>query len=200
MKTLTLIVSLLFLLISPAHAADVYKWVDKNGVVNFTDDYNKIPSAYRDRVEVEIREEIKTPGTPGSPTPGITGTPIPRAPGPPRGASSPQPPPQKGEEITTDINGHGEAWWRERVKPWRERLKEATEKYEVANKIFLEKSQELSRRQQGTRTEFRGKLKELDKLDEERKRHRAEVAEAEEMLKKFSREAEEAKADPDWLE
>ncbi len=32
-----------------------------------------------------------------------------------------------------------------------------------------------------------------------RMRYEAQVAEAEEMLKKISKEAEEAKADPEWL-
>lgn len=190
MRSLALIVSLFVVLSSPAYAADVYKWVDKDGVVNFTDDFNKIPPAYRDRVQVEITEDAQTPGTPAAP-----GAPV-----PPRGPVSRQPPPQKGEEITTDIHGHDEAWWRDRVKPWKERLKEATEKYEAANKRYLEKAGEINRKQQGTRTEFRWKLRELDKLDEERKKYEAEVAEAKEMLKKFSKEAEEAKADPDWLE
>jgi DNA repair exonuclease SbcCD ATPase subunit len=37
----------------PANAATVYKWVDKEGVVSFTDNYNDIPSSYRNRVEVK---------------------------------------------------------------------------------------------------------------------------------------------------
>ncbi len=194
MKRIFFVCFLLSVLISPVYAAEVYKWVDKDGVVNFSDDFNKVPPAYRDRVKVETRDEAQQPGAPapGTPTPGAQ-TPT----GPP---ASRQPPPQKGEEITTDINGHGEAWWRERVKPWRERLKQATERFEVANKRYLEKAEELSGKQQGTRTEFRWKLRELDSLDEERKKYQAEVAEADGMLKKLSKEAEEAKADPDWLE
>jgi len=31
-------------------AAELYKWVDDKGVVNFTDDYNKVPPAYRNRL------------------------------------------------------------------------------------------------------------------------------------------------------
>ncbi len=32
-------------------SAEIYKWVDKEGVVNFTDDESRVPSAYRDKVE-----------------------------------------------------------------------------------------------------------------------------------------------------
>ena len=48
----------LFLIVfaSSAYAGTIYKWVDEAGVVNFVDDYGKIPPVYRDRVE-----EINTP-------------------------------------------------------------------------------------------------------------------------------------------
>ena len=39
-----------FIFASSASAA-IYKWVDKEGVVNFTDDESRIPSAYRNVVE-----------------------------------------------------------------------------------------------------------------------------------------------------
>jgi len=39
-----------FIFASSASAA-IYKWVDKEGVVNFTDDESKVPSAYRNKVE-----------------------------------------------------------------------------------------------------------------------------------------------------
>jgi hypothetical protein len=40
----------LFIFVSSASAA-IYKWVDKEGVVNFTDDESRIPSAYRNKIE-----------------------------------------------------------------------------------------------------------------------------------------------------
>ena len=46
-----------FLLIFASSAgASVYKWVDERGVINFVDDANKVPPAYRDSAE-----EVKTP-------------------------------------------------------------------------------------------------------------------------------------------
>jgi hypothetical protein len=50
-KVLILLILLAFA--TPANAAIVYKWVDKEGVVSFTDNYNGIPSSYRNRVEVK---------------------------------------------------------------------------------------------------------------------------------------------------
>ena len=53
MKKFILLLSFLFIL--PASAsATVYKWVDERGVMNFADDYSRVPSNYRDRVE-EVR-------------------------------------------------------------------------------------------------------------------------------------------------
>ena len=48
---------ILLLFISPAYAHTFYKWVDEKGAVNYTDEYNNIPSAYRDRVEIEYVHE-----------------------------------------------------------------------------------------------------------------------------------------------
>ena len=49
MKKLLLI--LLILVFASSASATVYKWVDKGGVVNFTDDYGKVPPDYRNKVE-----------------------------------------------------------------------------------------------------------------------------------------------------
>jgi len=57
-KMLIFFLSILFIFASSASAA-VYKWVDERGVVHLTDDFNKVPPAYRDRVE-----EVKIPQMP----------------------------------------------------------------------------------------------------------------------------------------
>jgi hypothetical protein len=52
-----LIFFLLFLFIFASSAsATIYKWIDKGGVVSFTDDYSKVPPIYRESVE-----EVNTP-------------------------------------------------------------------------------------------------------------------------------------------
>jgi micrococcal nuclease len=43
-------------------AAEIYKWVDRDGEVHFTDDYSLVPPAYRDRVQ-------SRPSSPSSETP-----------------------------------------------------------------------------------------------------------------------------------
>jgi len=47
----------------PANGAIIYKWVDQKGVVNFTDEYNKVPPILRNRVETEEYLEKEPPST-----------------------------------------------------------------------------------------------------------------------------------------
>ena len=177
-KLLILLILLIFSI--PAYAATVYKWVDKEGVVNFTDDLSKVPPSYRNRVEKEETKDVKEIVTP-----------------PPAQAATRG---NEQEEIKSDIYGRNETWWREKVRLWKERLKEATEKYEAAQKSYTEKSDELSRRRFGSPTQYKSNIIELDKLREEREKYQAQIAEANEMLEKLSKEAKDTKADPAWLE
>ena len=96
---------ILFTFYVPVYAATIYKWVDEKGVVNFTDDSNKVPPAYRDRVEVEeyLREE-------GTPAPALDMA------------------AKTKEEIKADIYGRDETRWKEKVRPWKEQLKETIDK------------------------------------------------------------------------
>jgi len=119
-KLLILLVLLVFTI--PAYAATVYKWVDKEGVVNFTDDLSKVPPSYRDRVEKEETKDVKELVTP-----------------PPAEAATRE---DTQKEVGTDVHGRDEIWWREKVGLWKEKLKEATEKYEAAQKSYTEKSDE----------------------------------------------------------
>jgi len=177
-KILILLILLIFAV--PIYAATIYKWVDKDGVVNFTDDLEKVPPSYRDRVEVETRKDVKEEVTPPAPQAVTRGN--------------------EQEEIKKDIAGRDETWWREKVRPWREKLREATEKYEEAQKKYTEKSDELSRRRFGSPTQYKMNIIELDRLKEERDKYEAQVSEAKAMLEKLSKEAEATKADPAWLE
>ena len=175
-----LIIVLLPLIFSvSAYSVDVYKWVDKDGVVNFTEDYSKIPSAYRDRVE-----ELNV----------ITGE------APKMGLSTPsQAPVVEKEGVAKDIYGRDEASWREKVRPWKEQLRQSTENYEIANNRYLERLEELSGRGQLSPTQYKIGITELHGLKEEVKKYEAQIAEANEMLKKLFKEAEETKAKLDWL-
>jgi len=45
------LLSILILMFASSGWASVYKWVDERGVVNFADDYSKVPPDYRNKVE-----------------------------------------------------------------------------------------------------------------------------------------------------
>jgi hypothetical protein len=175
------ILLMLLVFISPSYAATIYKWVDKDGVVNFTDDLSKVPPSYRNRVEMEERKDVKEKVTPQ-----------------PRAATRENEP----EEITKDIYGRDEAWWREKVRPWKEQLREATEKYEEAQRNYEKKSDELAQTNFAgrSRTQSKWDVMALNRLREEKEKYQAQVAEANGMLEKLSKEAKETKADPAWLE
>ena len=174
------ILLILFIFSFPAYSATIYKWVDKEGVLNFTDDLSKVPPAYRNQVEKQEKKDVKEEVTPRSP--------------------QAAPRQNEPEEINTDMYGRDESWWREKVRPWKEQLKEATAKYEAAEKSYTEKSDELSRRKFGSPTQYKMNIIELDKIREEKEKYQAQISEANEMLEKFSKEAKETKADPAWLE
>ena len=174
-KILILMILLIFAV--PIHAATIYKWVDKDGVVNFTDDLEKVPPSYRERVEVETRKDVPEESAPLS-TEAIA-------------------PSGKQDEMITDNYGRGEAWWRDKVRPWKEKLKEATENLEKAQKKFAEKTEEMGRKGLVSRARYQ---EEANKYSEEKKKYEAQMAEANEMLEKLKKEAEETKADPAWLE
>ena len=170
----TVLVVLLFAF--PLQAGTLYKWVDKQGVVNFADDLSKVPPSYRDQVETEESKDVQEEVTPSSPQ-----------------AVNPD---VKEDEIKTDVYGHDEAWWQERVRPWKEQLKVATEKYEAAQRKFSEDTAELS--QKGLVSHARHKIL-SDKFKEETATYEAQIAEANEMLRKLSKEAVESSANPNWL-
>ena len=67
-KPLIFSLSFLFILASSASAA-IYKWVDEKGVVNFADDYSKVPPDYRNKVE-EVNITKMGPSTPSQTPPG----------------------------------------------------------------------------------------------------------------------------------
>ena len=171
------ILLILLVFISPAYATTAYKWVNKEGVVNYTDDYSNVPPEYRARVGKEVMEETPSVGV----------------------STSPQATPQKIEEGKTGIYGLNETYWRERVRPWKGQLQEATENYERVHKTFMESADVLSQRRYGSRTQVKMNIIELDRLNMERMGYGAQIEEAKERLEKISKEAREAKADPEWL-
>ena len=177
MKTrhVILVILAVFFLSSSLLAHTFYKWVDEKGVVNYADDYNNIPPAYRGRVEIEwVHEEGPTP-----PIQEMTH--------------------QRQEETRRDIYGQDEAYWKAKVRPWKEFLKTAEANYDRTHEMFMKKAMELSRMRFASRGQHRIKIMELDKAKEEMLKYADQLGEAKEALEKISKEAEESKANPDWL-
>jgi hypothetical protein len=64
------LLSILFMLIFASSAsATVYKWADEGGVMNFADDYSKVPPEYRNKAE-EVTMPITGRSTPSQPPSG----------------------------------------------------------------------------------------------------------------------------------
>jgi hypothetical protein len=177
-KVILLLLILLFFF-SPCYGATVYQWVDNNGTYNFTDDHEKIPLEYRNQIRVKKMEDFPEIAPPVLP-------------------STPKAAPKK-EEIKKDIFGLGEEWWREKQRPWERQLREVSENYEAANQEFLNKSDDLILRKFGSHQQFKSTIIGMESIREERAKYDAKVVEAEKMLEKISREAEESQADPTWL-
>jgi len=162
--------------VSTAYGTTIYKWVDKEGVMHFTDDPTKIPSQYRTQIEIEEREDSRKVETP-APAPGTS---------------------QKNEGAKVDRYGQGEDYWRDKVQPWKKQLKEAQENLESTNRQIDSKLEEQSGKFL-TPTQVKMKRVEMDQLRADKSRYEDQMKQANEMLKKIAKEAEEAKADPEWL-
>ena len=164
-------VFLFFLFISFAYGADLYRWVDKEGVVHFTDDESTIPSEYREGVKTEKMK-------PSSP-PSVS--------------------PRKSSGSNVGASGLGEGYWRSKVQPWKKELSEARSKLEEINRKMRERDVEQSGRHL-THTQWNMHAAERKQFIEERSKYEAQIREANEMLEKIAREAREARADPRWLQ
>ena len=83
----------------------------------------------------------------------------------------------------------------------RDQLKEAVENYEKAYKEYSEEAERLGPSRFGrlSLTQYQMTGIRLEGLREEMARRRLQVSEATETLKKLLKEAEESKADPDWV-
>ena len=178
MKIVKMAILILLLLVLPSisHAADIYKWVDKDGTVNFADDLNKVPPEYRDQVKTEkVIESEKIQ----SPTPGPASV-------------------QKTGEEKRDAQGRGEQYWRETVRPYKEQVKQAQEDYNNTN-MKIDDALEMVKGRFYSHTQYNLKRVEVERLMAERVTYEAKMKEANEKLAKIEKEAEEAGADPAWL-
>ena len=100
--------------------AEVYEWVDGQGVVHFTDQLDKVPARYREKVK--RRESVSSEKVEVSPPP---------AP-PPVTESAPR------EQNAELYGGHGKQWWHASYKALRDERKDIQDK-------LLEKKETLTK-------------------------------------------------------
>jgi len=174
-----LILMILLMFTVPAYATTIYKWVDEKGVISFTDDYTKVPPAFRNRVKTE---EYGQPEGNAAPARRTVAT--------------------AKEEIRTDIYGRDKIWWRGKARPWKDQLKEASEHYKEAQKEYMEQAEGLSPYNFGkmSLTQYQMLSSRLEILSKEMETYEGQMVEAKGMLAKLSKEANETGADPAWLE
>jgi hypothetical protein len=165
----------------------IYQWKDEKGNINFTDDISNVPEKYRDQVQ-----ERKPPKEPAPPAPAqtIKGT----------GAVKRQAPPSE-PTVPKDSIGRGEEWWRGRVKEWDEKLTTAEKNYDTTHAAWKAKEKELADsvyRADYIKRRLTLEIKDLEQKTKEWERKRDE---AKNMLEKvIPKEAEEYKADPEWIQ
>jgi len=163
------LLSLIF--ISLAYGENIYRWVDKNGGVHYTDDESMISFEYRDGVK---SEQVKPSASPLLPVP------------------------QKSNESRGDNSGQGEDYWRAKVQPWKRQLNEASANLEQINRQIEKKYEERSK--YSTPIPWNMDRAERNQLLEEKSKYEAQITEANAMLEKIAKEAREANADPTWLQ
>jgi hypothetical protein len=107
-----ILILLVFFCFSPmADAAEVYRWVDDQGVTHFTDDPAAVPEHYRSETK-----KIEMPGQ-------QTGEPA-------ADVHDEYGEYEEGILVEDDLKEKDEAWWQNRAKTWKARLEEAYDNYE----------------------------------------------------------------------
>jgi hypothetical protein len=73
MRRCAIVAMALLILIAADSRADIYKWEDETGAIHFTDDLSNIPSGFRGKATMVIREAPRTaeplPSVPPAPAP-----------------------------------------------------------------------------------------------------------------------------------
>lgn len=150
-----IIISLCLLLfaLSPA-LADTYEWTDSSGAINFTDNPDKVPAKYRNKV---IRRDI-TPDTP----------PEEAAKKPPQELPKIIPPPEVKKQIPDDRQifcGQSGAAWKSRFSEIREEIAQLENSLPGLQDELQLKHTKLQRSLEDGRKKTAEELKELEKLD-----------------------------------
>jgi hypothetical protein len=162
---------------------EIYQWVDGKGTLHFTDDLSLVPERYRN--QVQKKKSPKEPSPPLSPQVDQSD----------ETERKFEPPPEQ-----KDLMGRGEEWWRTKAEEWSEKLLNANKNYDTAYTAWKTKEKELEQSKLKPKS-FQRKLKtEIKVLEGKAKEWEKQREEAKNMLEKvLPKEAEESKADPDWI-
>jgi hypothetical protein len=194
-----------------AFGQQVYRWTDEKGTIHLTDDPTLVPEKFRD--QIKEKEPPKEPAPPAVPKPSKEV--------PPKGASSKETPAKQEPQQTPvkpqskqapvkqeptpapdqkDLMGRGEDWWRARVREWNEKLLSAQKNYESVNADWKGREKELEQSKFKPDSLKRKLRAEVQTLEGKAKDLERQIAEAKNMLEKvLPKEAEQYRADPNWL-
>jgi hypothetical protein len=164
----------------------IYKWMDRQGNIHFTDNLSRIPSEYRPNVEVERA----TPLAP-LPTPSDDAAPAPLTESAGPEALPPAPPP-------TDLLGRGPDYWQQLAQHWSTQLLQHLRERDRLQLLY-----NYARHLAGyTRDNFdRGKIyADSARLEKAMAETEEQIKEAETMLHTtLPLEARQLGANPEWL-
>lgn len=165
----------------------LYKWVDRQGNVHFTDNPSRIPSEHRSDVAVQ-----QTNPLPPHPPPGDeAGKASPTDTAAPSDASAPTPP--------MDLLGRGSDYWQQLAQQWSTRLQQHRQERDRLL-LMYDYTRNLAT---STRNTFdRGRLQaDLARLQKAIAEAEVEIQAAETMLRTtLPLEARRLGANPDWLQ
>jgi hypothetical protein len=157
-------------------AAEVYQWVDEQGVTYFTDDPAAVPEDYR--------SEAKRRQMPGEE--------------PPEPVVDMESAFGEGILVQDDLKEKDEAWWREQAEKWKAKLKESYDSYEQARLQYNTKATEFNRSED---PEKRKELKaELDAMQVKIDEFKADIEKARQMTEEvLPTQAEKAGKPLEWV-
>jgi chromosome segregation ATPase len=175
MKQIFSILLLLFIISVVPSFAEIYKWIDQEGIVHYTDDIMQIPEKDRPMVE-----EMRLPQEEGEKKI--------------EGDSSLE----KKVETYKDRLGRGEEYWRNRIEEGRKRLKVLQEKVEDLRSKYNELTEKYN--QSRSSIERATIRRDRDDIKSEIDQNKIQIEEVKNMLgKKIPEEAELYRAKPEWI-
>jgi uncharacterized protein DUF4124 len=167
-------------------AAQLYKWIDRQGTVHFSDNPSRVPSEYRVNVEVEQAappHPLPSPSEESALAPPAEDT-APSEPVPPA-------PPQ-------DLLGRGADYWQQLAQHWAAKLEQSIHE---RDRLVLMHSYTRTLESSTRKVFDRGRIRaDIARLEQALSEAEAQIQQAETMLKTtLPLEARRLGANPEWL-